>query len=282
MSTPASAAPRCSSAGATRPSPSVSYMPFVEAIRTYVPAQTGRRPPGGAGRGRLRRGQARLRDPQPSSRVARVVPPERRRGALPALRERVLVPRQRLPVHPIVLLLDDLHWADAPSLRLLQHLSRRLADSRLLVIGTYRDVELTRRHPLAEALVELRRDQSFQQIVLRGPVAVGGAGLPRGDHRTAARRLRAAAGRGASTARREGNPFFLEEVVRHLLETGGAPWEGGRWKIDVGSVEALAIPEGIRELIEPPPLPASPRRGRRADPGGGARPPVRLRRARST
>ncbi len=71
-------------------------------------------------------------------------------------------------VHPIVLVLDDLHWADAPLLRLLCHLARRLPDSRLLVIGTYREVEVTRGHPLTEALGELRRERGFEHLALGG------------------------------------------------------------------------------------------------------------------
>ena len=50
---------------------------------------------------------------------------------------------------PLVLMLDDLHWSDKPSLMLLQFLVRELANTRLLIIGTYRDVELNRQHPLA-------------------------------------------------------------------------------------------------------------------------------------
>ncbi len=49
---------------------------------------------------------------------------------------------------PLVLMLEDLHWADGPSLLLLQFLARELEESRLLVVGTYRDVEVTRQHPL--------------------------------------------------------------------------------------------------------------------------------------
>src|SRR3954471_9399224 len=52
---------------------------------------------------------------------------------------------------PLVLFLDDLHWADGPSLRLLQFLARELSDSRMLVVGTYRDVSLGRKHPLSQA-----------------------------------------------------------------------------------------------------------------------------------
>jgi predicted ATPase len=51
---------------------------------------------------------------------------------------------------PLVLHLDDLHWADEPSLLLLQHLAQRTARDRLLMLGTYRDVELDRTHPLSE------------------------------------------------------------------------------------------------------------------------------------
>ena len=69
---------------------------------------------------------------------------------------------------PLVLVLDDLHWADRPSLQLLQHMARELASMRILVVGTYRDTELARTHPLSEALAELNREGGFERIVLRG------------------------------------------------------------------------------------------------------------------
>ena len=69
--------------------------------------------------------------------------------------------------HPLVLVLDDLHWADQPSLLLLQFVARELGGARLLIIGTYRDMELSRQHPLAEALGELTRKRLFQRVVLR-------------------------------------------------------------------------------------------------------------------
>ncbi len=66
---------------------------------------------------------------------------------------------------PLVLILDNLHWADKPSLLLLEFLGQELGDSRLLIIGTYRDVDLTRRHPLSETLGELTRARLFQRHV---------------------------------------------------------------------------------------------------------------------
>jgi class 3 adenylate cyclase len=151
-------------------------------------------------------------------------------------------------VHPIVLVLDDLHWADAPSLRLLCHLARRLPDSRLLVVGTYREVEITRGHPLTEALGDLRRERGFEHL------ALGGLSPPEVHElleALAERRLDDSEATLSEALWREteGNPFFLEEVVRHLLETGGASWEAGKWTIDPASIEGLKIPQGIREVV---------------------------------
>src|SRR5215831_8984014 len=69
-------------------------------------------------------------------------------------------------IQPIVLLLDDLHWADATSLGLLLYLVRHLADERLLIVGTYRDIDVGRQHPLDECLRELVRERIVDEIHL--------------------------------------------------------------------------------------------------------------------
>ena len=69
---------------------------------------------------------------------------------------------------PIVLMLDDLHWADKPSLLLLEFVAREVSAARLLLVGTYRDMELNRRHPLAQTLGELTRERLFERVLLRG------------------------------------------------------------------------------------------------------------------
>ena len=69
---------------------------------------------------------------------------------------------------PLVIVLDDLHWADKDSLLLLRFLARQLDGSRLLVVGCYRDVELSRQHPLSETLSELTREPFLRREVLRG------------------------------------------------------------------------------------------------------------------
>jgi class 3 adenylate cyclase len=150
---------------------------------------------------------------------------------------------------PLVLVLDDLHWADRPTLLMLQHLVRRLEGSRLLVIGTYRDMELDRRHPLSKMLTGLRRDPGFERVLLRGlttedvyALFVAGAGGAELDEK--ATELAVAVHRET-----EGNPFFIESVLAHLAETGAVYEKDGRWVTDAKSVDEMGIPEGVRDAI---------------------------------
>ena len=69
---------------------------------------------------------------------------------------------------PLVLVLDDLHWAGAPELLLLKHLVRSAEPMRLLVIGTYRDTDLSRTHPLTPVLADLRRETGVERVALHG------------------------------------------------------------------------------------------------------------------
>ncbi len=153
---------------------------------------------------------------------------------------------------PLVLHLDDLHWADKPSLLLLRYLARNLAGVRLLVLGTYRDVELDRTHPLAELLPALRHDTAFRRILLRGLpenevlAFVTALADDAPDEDTRARRTVFAKALHEET---EGNPFFLGEVIAHLVESGKLTWEEGRWTSRVTSVSELGIPEGVREVV---------------------------------
>ncbi|NQW16097.1 MAG: protein kinase [Chloroflexi bacterium] len=144
-------------------------------------------------------------------------------------------------VKPIVLILDDLHWADKPSLMLLEFVVRELASSRVLLVGTYRDMELNRRHPLSMTLGDLTRERMFERVLLRGLT-----------HNDVARFIELAAGivppRGlvdAVHAQTEGNPLFVTETVRLLVQEGDLTPDrtSGRdsWTV--------RIPEGVREVI---------------------------------
>lgn len=140
---------------------------------------------------------------------------------------------------PLVLVLDDLHWADGPSLLLLQFLAKEFGDSRLLVLGTYRDVEVGRQHPLEKTLAELARGERTDRVLLRGL-----------DEDDVARFLELSAGRTppaqlveAVYRETEGNPFFVHEVVR-LLQSDGRlddPEAVASWSVE--------IPQGVRQVI---------------------------------
>ncbi|HUW01235.1 MAG TPA: AAA family ATPase [Acidimicrobiales bacterium] len=149
--------------------------------------------------------------------------------------------------HPVLLVLDDLHWAGKPTLVLLRQLLRSPRPMRLLVVGTYRDTDLDRRHPLAEMLADLRRAGEVDRIALSGLAADGVAALMES---AAGHELDEPARALAEAIHREteGNPFFVREVLFHLVESGSLVQRDGRWTSDV-QPEAMAIPEGVREVI---------------------------------
>ncbi len=151
--------------------------------------------------------------------------------------------------HPVFLVLDDLHWAAKPTLLMLRHLLRSPEEMAALVVGTYRDTDLDRTHPLAEMLADLRRGGEVTRVALRG--------LDAAEVRAF---LESAAGHAldqpgealadALHAETEGNAFFLEEVILHLTEAGTIYQDGeGRWTSDLTSIDDFGIPEGIREVV---------------------------------
>jgi tetratricopeptide (TPR) repeat protein len=142
-------------------------------------------------------------------------------------------------VRPLVLILDDLHWADEASLKLLEFLASDLTNSRLLVVGAFRDIDLTRQHPLARTLGELTRQGMSERIVLRG-ISEGDVG----------RLIEMAAGIeppprlvAAVHKETEGNPFFVTEVVRLLVSEG-------RLETPQGVADlTIPIPQGVKEAV---------------------------------
>lgn len=148
---------------------------------------------------------------------------------------------------PTMLVLDDLQWAARPTLLLLRHVIRSPEPMRLMIMGTYRDTELSHTHPLAELLADLRRDGAAERVDLGGLTADGVAALIESaagheleDHDVELAR--------AIHVETEGNPFFVVEILRHLAETGAVFRVDQRWTRKV-PVSQLGIPDGIREVI---------------------------------
>ncbi len=144
-------------------------------------------------------------------------------------------------------MLDDLHWADPDSLRLLRYVARFVSRSRLVVVGTYREpaVELQRQPFLSEVLDVLRRETDYERIPIRGlakeEVAAyldqaGQQQMPQALVRTI-------------YAETNGNPFYTREVFRHLIEEEKIIPRAGRWSTDL-SVSDLGIPEGVRQVLD--------------------------------
>jgi hypothetical protein len=148
---------------------------------------------------------------------------------------------------PVLLVLDDLQWAAKPTLLLLRHVMRSPQPARLLVLGIYRDTELSQGHPLVEMLADLRRQAGVERLSLSGldQAAVASFMAQAAGHEIDDEGLALARAIHSET---EGNPFFVREILRHLTETGGIEQRNGRWGTRL-PVEELGIPEGVREVV---------------------------------
>ncbi len=223
----------------------VPYLPFVEAFRQYM---QGRPDPAlrqelGGGAPEVAKLVSEVRQRLPDVPEAPPLEGDAERHRLFQSVTDFL--RNAATANPLVLFLDDIHWADKPSLLLLQYLARGLRSDRALIVGAYRDVELDRTHPLSDAVAALRRDRLYERVLLRGlpPEDVQAMIEALGNQETPQAFAQ------AIYQETEGNPFFVEEVLKHLLEEGKIFMEAGRWTSRATSVSELGIPEGVREVI---------------------------------
>jgi DNA-binding CsgD family transcriptional regulator/tetratricopeptide (TPR) repeat protein len=148
---------------------------------------------------------------------------------------------------PLLVILEDVHWADNPTLHLLRHLSRAAADARMLLVATFRDLEADVPAELSSALVDLRRTEGVVPIRLAGLTSgeiaelVGqAAGGDLGDELP---RLA-----GSIHELTEGNAFLVIELWRALVETGALVAAGGRAHLTRPPQE-LATPDTVREVV---------------------------------
>ena len=139
----------------------------------------------------------------------------------------------------LLIAVDDLHWADRSTLLLLLHFARRLREAPVLVIGAYRTVEIEASRPIFDVLAELTRERLADRLPLERLARDATERLVRAMSGTKV----VPAVLEAVYAKTAGNPFFIEEVVRHLLAEG----------LDLGSpavaVADWGIPEGVRQVI---------------------------------
>jgi predicted ATPase/DNA-binding winged helix-turn-helix (wHTH) protein len=176
-------------------------------------------------------------------------------GATPArmLRELTDVLEALTVARPLVLVLEDLHWSDAATVELLAALARRRDPARLLVLGTYRPVEvILRGHPLRGMIQELALHQlcamlplelfSMAEVGQYLVVRLGGGAAVGADLPALARALH---------RRTDGHPLFMVHVVADWVARGLLVERGGQWvwTIDAAAVPA-AVPASLQQLIE--------------------------------
>jgi predicted ATPase/DNA-binding CsgD family transcriptional regulator len=145
-------------------------------------------------------------------------------------------------VRPLVVVLENLHWADHASLTLLEVVARTAAKERLLVLATYRDTELPTGHPLSRTLGDIARRDGFLRIRLRGLPADAVAEM-----------AQAITGRAAPAqlaqlvhSQTDGNPLFAREMLRHLADEGLlGPRRAAR--LDKAG---FSLPVGVKEVVE--------------------------------
>ena len=207
------------------------YQPFAEALRSLVPCLGAKRLRGLRGVEALLALVPGLTDVLPDLATPTRADPDTERYAL--FDAVVALCELASASAPVVLILDDLHWAAKPTLLLLRHLLRFGDHAHVQIVGTYRSTDLDRSHPLAAMLADLHRSASSgtaNRIQLSGldeddvTAYVAEAGY---DDEELARALASVTG---------GNPFFLIEALRHVDETGGV-WDPS------------TLPQGVRETV---------------------------------
>jgi len=145
---------------------------------------------------------------------------------------------------PLAILVDDLHWADSASLELIQHLARALHGDRVLLLGTCRDVDAGRDHPLQAVLHVLLRERLTQEIALTRLPLIGTAALIRSYLSTEDVSAEFAA---LVHTRTEGNAFFIEEVLKSLVDQGALYRADGGWKRK--EINDSQVPATIRTVV---------------------------------
>ena len=149
---------------------------------------------------------------------------------------------------PVLLVLDDLHWAGNPTMTMLRHVFTNLPASSLMIIGTYRDSDLETGHPLIETLAALRREAGVELLQVRGLDDLEMIALVEAS---AGHELDDRAKEMAVLLRQEsaGNPFFAHEILRNLVESGDLVLgDDGRWVVEK-DFEELTIPQSVRDVV---------------------------------
>jgi DNA-binding SARP family transcriptional activator/tetratricopeptide (TPR) repeat protein len=213
-----------------------AFWPWVQSLRAYVrdAEPEALRAELGPGAADLAQVLPELRDLLPGLPEAPTLPPEGARFRLFDATATFL--RNAASARPLLVVLDDLHAADASSLLLLEFVASGLEGTRLMVLGAYRNTEIGRDHPLASTLGQLAREKAARRLTLDGlPETAVARYIELSTGVAAPGSLVAALHRGT-----EGNPLFLAQLARLLSD---------EQLLERGTLERLPIPQGLHEAI---------------------------------
>lgn len=143
-----------------------------------------------------------------------------------------------------ILLLEDLHWADSGTLGLMSYLAREVEELNTWIVGTFRDDEMNRQHPLVKVLTELSRERRFEEVAL--------VDLTKAEIGEMVRTIFSDADVDdefidALFKRTLGNPFFIEEILRVLIDQGDLYQEAGGWARK--NLSEIELPTTVRETL---------------------------------
>ena len=219
----------------------IPYLPIVEALGNYLSSQDSARISKSLGAARRELAQLfpQLAQDEPATPVG-----DPAQAKLRLFEAVIGLLRTAAHDQGLLLILEDVHWADSATRELLDHLCRRLTNMRSLLLLTYRSDELDRRHPLAPLLQSWRRSGTAELVTL-APL----------DEDQIAEMISAILDgeevepdfRELMHARTEGNPFVLEEMLKEVMDREEARGAGGGWQR--GSLEQLRIPDSVRDTI---------------------------------
>ncbi|OGP50649.1 MAG: hypothetical protein A2Y79_07120 [Deltaproteobacteria bacterium RBG_13_43_22] len=223
---------------------SLPYLAFIEAMRSYASSRdvSELKKELGTGAGDVARIVSEVRERLSIQPAPKENPEEEKYRLMQAVTEFL---GNAAANKPLVIVLEDLHDADRGTLEMLGHVARNLGNRRLLLLGTYRDIEVDRTHPLSSSLADLRRLPTFNRVLLRGLNAdevrrmlasIAGQEVPWGLAEVVHRQT-------------EGNPLFVQEVIRYLAEEGVFVRDKGRWEAKGDTPVEMRIPDGLRDVI---------------------------------
>jgi predicted ATPase/signal transduction histidine kinase len=151
------------------------------------------------------------------------------------------------PAHPLIIFLDDLQWADAASLKLIQLIMNHVADSSLLLVGTYRDNEVEAGDPLLLTIAAIKQQSTVNEVNITPLPEASVIELVADTVKAAPENVSHLAG--LIYRKTLGNPFFVGQFIKSLHNEQLLTFADGAWRWDIAQIEAMDITDNVVDLL---------------------------------